>query len=331
MTANFHFDEIARIYDKRRMDNIDLHKKRIAEVYENVPGFKELDSSISNISGSQLASIISGDRQALASIKNSLNNTELEKKALLTQYGYDSTYLDPIYTCPDCEDTGYINNMRCHCYKKEFLSILYQYSNLEQVIGKENFSNFNIEYYPDDYICSSNNMTPRDNIKKVLNTCKNFIDNFDACSDNLLLYGHSGVGKTFISNCIAKEILDRGYSVIYLTSYQFFDILETKVFHSDEMDDISSGILSMLNSSDLLIIDDLGTEMVNKFTEVQLFKCIQDRLLNNRSTIISTNLSFDDISNNYSERIFSRLTGYYTLVKITGEDIRIKKALQSKQ
>ena len=208
---------------------------------------------------------------------------------------------------------------------------MYNDSKLEQLIKKENFETFNLEYYPDDFTTAGTDSTPRDNIRRVLKTCHNYIDNFAKHNDNMLLYGHSGVGKTFLSHCIAKEILDQGYSVIYLTSYRLFDILETKVFRPDQLDDISSSILSILNTCDLLIIDDLGTEMINKFTEVQLFSCMQERIRNNRSTIMSTNLSFDDINANYSERIFSRLTGYYKLVKLTGNDIRIKKAILEKQ
>lgn len=330
MTAKFHFDQIARIYDQRRINNRHILEQRITEVYSSIPGFEELDTSKGDIASKQLSLIISGDKKAVSDTREQLKIVESKKRMLLLQHGYSDDYLDPVYTCNDCKDTGYIDSHRCHCFQDEFLKILYRHSNLNKIVEQENFNKFNLEYYPDDYISSANDMTPRDNMQKVLNICKDFIDKFNDEKGSLLLYGASGVGKTFLSNCIAKEILDKGCSVIYLTSYQLFDILETKVFHSNELDDLSSGILSMLNTCDLLIIDDLGTEMINKFTEVQLFVCMQERIHNRLSTIISTNLSFDDISNNYSERIFSRLTGYYKLVKITGDDIRIKKALKNK-
>lgn len=330
MNSKFHFDQITRIYDQRRIDNRHEMERRTAEIYSAIPEFKNLDTSISDIAASQISRIVSGDKDAISNTQKQLRIVENSKKELLLKYGYKSDYLDPLYTCSDCKDTGYIGNHRCHCFKKEFLNILYKNSNLNNIVKFENFDCFNIDYYPDDYVSTANDLTPRDNIKRVLNTCRHFTNNFSTEKDSMLLYGPSGVGKTFLSNCIAKEILDKGYSVIYLTSYQLFDILETKVFHPDELDDLSSGILSMINTCDLLIIDDLGTEMINKFTEVQLFICIQERIRNRLSTIISTNLSFDDISKNYSERIFSRLTGYYKLVKITGDDIRIKKALKNK-
>jgi DNA replication protein DnaC len=208
------------------------------------------------------------------------------------------------------------------------MKFIYESSNISSYVKSNNFDNFNIDYYPDDYNIDENtDATPRDIIKRILKTSHDFIDCFGKNADNLLIYGHSGVGKTFLTHCIAGEILKKGYSVIYLTSYQLFDILETKVFHSEELDETGSSIISMLYTCDLLIIDDLGTEMINKFTEVQLFACLQERLAGKHSTIISTNLSFDDIKNNYSERIFSRLIGNYKLLKIIGSDIRITKAL----
>lgn len=327
MTDRYHFDAITRIYDERRTANRHIQNERYREVCQAIPGFEDIKTSIADISGSQLNSIISGSHDAVINTRALIRQAEEKRKQLLLEHGYPENYLDRIYTCPDCKDTGFIGSKRCHCFKKELLNMLYDQSNLKQITESDNFSNFNIEYYPDDYICTANDMTPRDNIKKVLNICRMFIENFDDSYENLLIYGPTGVGKTFLSHCIAKELLDRDKSVIYLTSYQLFDILETKVFHQEELDNITSGILSMLHTCDLLIIDDLGTEMINKFTETQLFTCIQQRITGRLSTIISTNLSFDDINSNYSERIFSRLTGYYRLVKITGDDIRILKAL----
>ena len=327
MNPQYHFDELMRLYDARRTANTHIRKQRIQEIYREIPEYKALDTAVPDIVADNVEAIINGDRNFAKDVKSRINSSDKRKAELLREHGYPEDYLDPIYTCRECHDTGYVGANRCQCFKKEFLNLLYSRSDLTGIVEKENFNTFNIEYYPDDYIDSSSDMTPRDNIKRVLNTCQEFIQNFDDNPGNMLIYGHSGVGKTFLTHCIAKELLDKGYSVIYLTSYQLFDILETKVFHSGELDDLSSSILSMLYTCDLLIIDDLGTEMINKFTEVQLFVCIQERLRNTCPTIISTNLSFDDINNNYSERIFSRLTGYYKLVKIIGSDIRIKKAL----
>lgn len=327
MKQTFSFDTINRIYDERRLSNRRVLMERRARVYEAVPEYESLDTSDSVTSKIDVNRIVSGDIKYSDGIKQDICNLAERRKRLLKENGFAEDYLEPVYTCMDCKDTGYIGNNRCHCYKKELLRLMYKQSNLDKLIEIENFDTFNIEYYPDNYILSDSDITPRDNIKEILNYCRGYIDNFASEHGNILIYGNSGVGKTFLSNCIAKEILDAGYSVIYLTSHQLFDILETKVFHHNEMDDMSKGVISMLYTCDLLIIDDLGTEMINSFTESQLFTCIQDRLLAKVGTIISTNFSFDDISRHYSERIFSRLIGNYKLIKIAGEDIRIKKAL----
>ncbi len=328
MASDFYPDRIRRIYDRRRILNRHEEEERYRRVCEAIPEFESLNLKRSDIIKDNIKRIVLGDTAALNDTNLSISGIEEEKHMLLEKAGFPSDYLDRIYTCSDCKDTGYIGDKRCHCFQEELLNILCSQSDLKTATQHENFANFNIEYYPDDYLMEGTDITPRDNIRKILTMCRDFIDNFSEIPDNLLIYGHSGVGKTFLSNCIAKEILDRGYTVIYLTSYQLFDILETKVFHREELDNMASGILSMLGECDLLIIDDLGTEMINKFTEVQLFMCMQERINNNLSTIISTNLSFDDINSTYSERIFSRLMGHYRLVKMTGHDIRIKKALE---
>ena len=140
-----------------------------------------------------------------------------------------------------------------------------------------------------------------------------------------MIYGNTGVGKTFISNCIAKELLDRSYTVIYLTSFQLFDILEKNKFSKDYDNPEIQNQFNFILSCDLLIIDDLGTELTNSFINTQLYLCINERYLREKSTIISTNLSLDNINTKYSERIFSRLISNYTLLKIVGADIRLTK------
>lgn len=323
----FSFDEINKIFEERRAVNRQILNQRKTQIYEEIPEYKRLDTSESVLANMDVNEILSGNTDYVKNVYSSVAETSARKKALLTEHGYSADYLDAIYTCPDCKDTGYINENRCHCYKNEVLRLMYKQSNLDKLLEKENFSTFNINYYSDAYVAPNSDHTPRDIINNILEYCHHYIDNFGKEHGNILFYGQSGVGKTFLSNCIAKELLDSGYSVIYLTSHQLFDILETKAFRKEEMKDIDKSIISMLYTCDLLIIDDLGTELINNFTESQLFSCIQERLLANVGTIISTNFSFNDIKNNYNERIFSRLTGNYKLIKIAGDDIRIKKAL----
>ena len=155
-----------------------------------------------------------------------------------------------------------------------------------------------------------------------------FVDTFRDEFRNLFLYGDTGIGKTFLSNCIAKELIDKSFSVIYLTSYELFDTLAKSKF---EKDDTAEALASHIFDCDLLIIDDLGTELANSFTVSQLFLCLNERLLRRKSTIISTNLSLESVVDIYSERTFSRITSNYTMLKLTGDDIRIKKKLMNRE
>jgi DNA replication protein DnaC len=152
--------------------------------------------------------------------------------------------------------------------------------------------------------------------------CQNFIADFDNKPKNLFFYGDTGVGKTFLSNCVAKELLEQGKSVIYFTAFQLFDILSKGVFERD-----ADAIAAHQNifDCDLLIIDDLGTEFANSFTTSQLFLCVNERILRNKSTIISTNLDMNQIVDIYSERTLSRIISNYSIIKLFGDDIRIKK------
>jgi DNA replication protein DnaC len=161
----------------------------------------------------------------------------------------------------------------------------------------------------------------------VLRDVKSFIQNFGTSYENLLIYGNTGVGKTFLSNCIAKELLDAGHTVIYLTSFQLFEILEKYKFNTAENYEEIRNRFEYILDCDLLIIDDIGTELNNTFITSQLYQCINERHLKQKSTIISTNLSFDQLKNNYSERIFSRISSHYKLLKIIGDDIRLQKLL----
>lgn len=316
---------MSKYYD-RQLKTKDLIEKRYREVITAIPEIRELDKKIRGLSVEHAKSRLSNKGNTI-DLPASIEAISREKEQLLVSHGFPVDYLKPVYTCPDCQDTGYINEKKCHCFEKEIVNYLYSQSNLKDILDDENFSHFNMEYYPDDYTEEATGLTPRDNMHNVLSTAKNFISNFAAEPGNLLLYGNTGVGKTFLTNCIAKELLDRSYTVVYLTSVKLFDILETNKFDHDLSRTEKDTSLSYILSSDLLIIDDLGTELNNSFTSSQLYYCIDTRLTHHRSTIISTNLSFDDLREQYSERIFSRITSNYTLLKITGDDIRLKKAI----
>lgn len=324
--TNSQYEQLmAGYYDKQLRSN-HIMEKRQQEVREAIPEIQELDQKIRLLSYKHASARLDGEADSL-DLTEEIQKIRDQKDHLLTEHGFAADYLKPVYECTDCQDTGYIDGVKCHCFEREIVHFLYSQSNLQDILEHENFSEFHLEYYPDDYTEEATGQTPRDNMRGILDTVKSFLSGFSDTPGNLLLYGNTGVGKTFLTNCIAKELLDRSYTVVYLTSLNLFDILEKSKFDRAMSQAEKEASLSYILASDLLIIDDLGTELNNSFTSSQLYHCIDTRLTSNRSTIISTNLSFDDLRERYSERIFSRITSNYTLLKITGDDIRLKKAI----
>ena len=319
---NAQYHAIMREYEKRQLKSHDIQTARYEEVYTKLPEFKSLDDSISILSVQYGKKLLNGDPTALSSLKEELALLRASKKKLLTSAGYPENYLEPVYECPDCKDTGYVNGRRCHCFEQAAINLVYTQSNLKEILERENFSTFSFDYYSADDINPATGRSSLETAKDAVAKCHDFIDYFDSTFSNLYLYGDTGIGKTFLSNCIAKELLDRGHSVIYFTAFQLFDILSKGVFKRDE-----EALLSHRNifDCDLLIIDDLGTELSNSFTTSQLFLCINERILRQKSTIISTNLGMNQLADIYSERVLSRISSNYTLLKLFGADIRILK------
>ncbi len=320
--TNAQYDEIIRSYDAVQLKNSRLRQQRLKEIYAKEPRLKELDDSIASCSVAQAHKYLDGQQSALVELKVQLANIRQKRQALIRELGYPVNYLDPVYDCPDCHDTGFINGKRCHCFKQAMINVVYAQSNIRQILAKENFESFSYDYYSDDDINPATGLSALGAAKHAVAECRRFVDTFDRKPNNLFFYGDTGVGKTFLSNCVAKELLDAGYSVIYFTAFQLFDILSKGVFKKD-----SDAIAAHQNifDCDLLIIDDLGTELSNSFTTSQLFLCINERILRQKSTIISTNLNMNQMVDIYSERTLSRISSNYTILKLFGDDIRIKK------
>ena len=320
--SNAQYDEIMRGYDERQLQNRHITAARLKKAYEIETRLKAIDNAIASCSIKQAQKLLDGDRGALEALKKQIQAYRDEKKAIYNHLGYPEGYFDPVYTCPDCKDTGYIDGLRCHCFKQAVINTVYSQSNIRQILDRENFSSFSFDYFSDEDINPTTGLSSLKTMENAVRDCKHFIDDFDNKPKNLFLYGNTGVGKTFLSNCVAKELLDKGYSVIYFTAFQLFDILSKGVFEKD-----SDAIAAHKNifDCDLLIIDDLGTELSNSFTASQLFLCINERILRQKSTIISTNLELAQIVDIYSERTLSRISSNYSIIKLFGDDIRIKK------
>jgi DNA replication protein DnaC len=319
---NSQYDAIMREYNQTQFKNKRLWDLRVKEVYANHPAFEEIDRSIAALSIEQGKKLLNGQIEVLDNLKEQIETLSKRRSVLLESLGYESDYLDPIYTCLDCQDTGYIGNQKCPCFQRAAIKMLYTSSNLNEILQAENFSNYTYRYYSEDFKDVSTGLTAFSAAKRAYTQARHFIESFDSEFHNILLYGDTGVGKTFLSNCIAKELMDTSHSVIYFSAFQLFDALAKSTFETNaEYDDMVQYIFDC----DLLIIDDLGTELTNSFVSSQLFLCVNERILRRRSTIISTNLSIDRLVDTYSERTFSRISSNYTMLKLIGEDIRLKK------
>lgn len=318
---------IMRQYDLLQQQAAADLSARQEAVYKAIPAYEQLDNTIASVAAKHARAVISGQPASSKSIHEELQLLEKQKQDLLISHGYPADYLCHTYRCPDCKDTGYINGEKCHCFKQAIVDLVYAQSNIKEILKEENFNHFCLDYYSEEKDLRMG-IAPRTHMKKVLENCYSFIDNFDHEFSNILFYGATGVGKTFLSNCIAKELLDRAHTVIYLSAIQLIKVFEDHAFNRfDNEAGTSDSMYQYILDCDLLIIDDLGTETVNSFTTSQLFDCLNGRLLRRKSTILSTNQKPEQLMDVYSERIFSRLISNYQVTLILGEDIRLKKAI----
>lgn len=316
---NTQFDAIMRKYDKLQLQHQYELSKRFDEVYAKIPEYKTLEESIPTVSMSYTRRLLDGDAAARDALKASLAEISSKKKQLLLQNGFPEDYLEMQYNCPACKDTGYIGGEKCSCLKKQILSVSYEQSNIAKLLETDNFSTLLEEYYEGEDLL---------HFREAVALCHNIVDNFESNKENLLLYGSVGVGKSFLSCCIAKELLDKGYSVLYFSSSHLFDVLAENDFRKDSKENLYTSKEDIYNC-DLVVIDDLGTEITNSFVFTSLFSLITERILRNKSTIISTNLTLKHLMDLYSDRIFSRITAKYKLCKLSGPDIRIYKKTAS--
>lgn len=318
-------------YEKKRMQAIYDAEQRKTELYKEESKLQQLDDELSktaiNISKKML---INKDDSLLEELNKKISALKQEKEKILALLGKDENYLKPNYECKDCLDTGYITNScettMCHCLKQKLFNLEYNKSNLSN-LEKENFKHFSFDLYSDEINEEKyhSKMSPRKNMEFIYKLSQKFIENFDDSDEqNLLFTGNTGLGKSFLSSCIANEILKKGKTVLYQTAPVMLDIIMDYRFgKANTSKDIYDNLLNV----DLLIIDDLGTECINSMKFSELFNIINTRLLNGNKvtkTIISTNLSLDNLYSTYDERIVSRLVGNYNICYFFGDDIRFK-------
>ena len=296
---NYQYDTIMREYSKTQSQNRRILEERTQEIYKKIPRIHEIDEEVATLSAKKARALLSGESSGLEDLKAAISLLSQERNALLVCNSYPEDYLELPYKCPVCQDTGYVG---------------------KEILKKENFDHFSFDYYSDTMKNEATGLTERETARRAYDIARGFVRNFDSSFENLFLYGDTGVGKTFLSHCIAHDLLESAHCVMYFSAFDLFELLADSKFSRDKTEG-----QEFVFDSDLLIIDDLGTELTNSFVSSQLFLCINERIMRRKSTIISTNLKLENFSDTYSERTFSRIASNYRMVKLEGKDIRIQK------
>lgn len=318
--SNSQYEAIIKGYERTRDANRELRESRREEIYHSIPGFRELEDSISTLSTACARRMLEGDEKALNELHTKLEEITRAQKLLLEKHGFPTDYLEPVYHCASCHDTGYVTSPeglkeKCTCFKQQEISLLYAQSNIQDMIARENFSTLSYAFYQGEDLR---------HFEAAVDISRNFVRDFKVSNSNLFFYGTVGTGKSFLSGCIARELLQQGCSVLYFSASGLFDTLARYSFDIRAKENLQDFYEDLYNC-ELLIIDDLGTEITNNFVTSQLFSCLNERFLRGRSTLISTNISLEELRDRYSDRIFSRITSCFTLCKLTGPDIRLLK------
>lgn len=316
-----------RRYSRMQLEDRHDQRRRVEEAYRQIPALPELEDTLITLSADRTRRMIETG-QSDPELELKIREMRARRAKLLQESGFPADYLEIHYHCPDCRDTGYIGSEKCHCFRQAAIDLLYSQSNLQEILSTENFSTLSLDYYPRDQKHPRTGQSIYDYMSQVADRCRAYAYAFGKEKGSLLFTGTTGVGKTFLSNCIAKELMDRCYSVVYLTATEVFDLFSKDAFHYEEeaSDEVSQYILE----SDLLIIDDLGTELSNSFTNSKLFYCINERLLRRKGTIISTNLSLKELADTYTERVTSRILSSYQVIPLFGSDIRLARKFQAR-
>ena len=312
--TNAQYESIIREYEEKLNTSRHALEKRKQEIYGSIPEYAALENSAAELSVEYTRKIIDGVPGARQQLSAAISEISQKKKALLQAHRYPSDYLEQTYECPDCKDTGYIGSVKCHCFEQRIIDLLYSQSNIRDVLQKENFQTLSYRYFAGDTLVA---------YKKTVDVCLAFVDRFDTEYKNLLFTGTVGSGKSFLSNCIAKALLDTAHSVIYFSAIDLFDTLSKNVFDKNKENLYS--FYDDLYNCDLVIVDDLGTELPNAFVNSYFFALLNERNARSKSTLISTNLNLQEIEMRYSDRTFSRLISGYDICQFTCPDIRIQK------
>lgn len=316
------FDRAHAILSQRRAKAIAENDMRIREINEKIPEIKEINDALYN-TGKELIRIITEAKGKdingkIEQIKQNNLGAQQIARQLLTASGYPEDYLDMHYQCSQCSDTGYIGGNTCSCLNELFAKLTTSKLNEKAQLTLSNFSTFSLSYYKgSDY----------EAMEKILKYARNYAAQFSRNSESILIFGNTGLGKTHISLAIANEVLQKGYSVIYDSTMNILRDIEKEHFSHEK----STEMLDLVTDTDLLILDDLGTEFESKFYNSAVYNIINSRLVKEKPTIISTNLDFSALSARYGGKVASRIITMYTCLEFKGDDVRLQKKYRNQQ
>lgn len=304
--------------EQKRLANEAEHARRQDEAYAVIPELRQIDLDTAHLMASIATKALSGGnmKDAVDSVRSKTEALAAKRAALLRENGLPENYTDEIYSCPDCRDTGYVLGKMCCCLKDIYKSEAVRDLSSHLDFGGQSFEKFDLSLYPAG--------GERVVMSETYNFCRKYAEEFKDASPNLLFRGGTGLGKTFLSACIARVVSEKGFSVVYDTAVSVLDAFEAQKFGRGDIEESSSKIRRYLGC-DLLILDDLGTEMATSFSVTALYSLINSRLMSGVKTIISTNLSPEEMRSRYSSAIFSRLEGEYIIQRFVGDDIRLKR------
>lgn len=313
--TNSQYDAIMRSYEEKQRAVRRRLEQNTETVYRQIPAYEELDRQVAAISIEQGRKLLGGNENALPELRARLKELSMKKSSLLREYGFPEDFLSPVYECDKCRDTGYIANRKCSCFRAAEINLIYEQSHIKSLLMTENFGALSYDYYAGEDL---------EKFTKAVQICQNFVKSFNKGYRNLFFYGTVGTGKSFLSCCVAKELIDRGNLVLYFSASQLFDILSKSTFDKDSPEAVA-GISDDICGCDLLIIDDLGAECATKYTAATFFNLLNTRLINGKPTIINTNLDRAKLEETYGERVLSRLLGEFRLLLFVGKDVRMQK------
>lgn len=318
---NLHSKVMAR-YGAIRTQEEEQQRNRKTEIYKRIPQISNLETLMSRNSLNVARVHLKAEENleaAIQALKTENLNLRKEKMELLVAHGYPMDYMDLKFKCRKCNDTGFIAGKKCSCYNGHLAEIVYEESHFKELMKDNSFMTYDDSLFDDKSVNPEYNKTVKQNMRDNLKMALRYVSEFSIHAENLYLYGPSGTGKTFLASCIARELLNDGNLVLYRTSAQLMDDIKDIKFRDNKE------LENLVMNCELLIIDDLGTEMVSDLAKTEIFNLINIRLLHKKKMIISSNLKLENIRDKYSERLSSRIIGDFIFVPFFGEDLRLIK------